>query len=67
VTDKGKGIADIDKAIQPFFTTLPDSERSGMGFTIIQTFMDEMKVVSTLGEGTVVHMSKTFKGELENA
>jgi stage II sporulation protein AB (anti-sigma F factor) len=67
VSDKGKGIADINKAVQPFFTTLPEGERSGMGFTIMQTFMDDFKVVSTLGEGTTVHMSKKFEGVLENA
>lgn len=67
VSDTGKGIADIQKAVQPFFTTLPSDERSGMGFTIMQTFMDEFKVNSIQGEGTVVYMSKSFASEVENA
>ena len=67
VSDTGDGIPDVDKAVQPFFTTLPDDERSGMGFTIMQTFMDEFRVNSVRGEGTVVYMAKTFKPEVENA
>ncbi|MDE7086574.1 MAG: anti-sigma F factor [Clostridia bacterium] len=67
VSDTGDGIPDVDKAVQPFFTTLPDDERSGMGFTIMQTFMDEFRVNSVKGEGTVVYMVKTFKPEVENA
>ncbi|MDE7075811.1 MAG: anti-sigma F factor, partial [Clostridia bacterium] len=58
---------DVDKAVQPFYTTLPDDERSGMGFTIMQTFMDEFRVNSVQGEGTVVYMVKCFKPEVENA
>ena len=67
VSDTGKGIPDVDKAVQPFYTTLPDDERSGMGFTIMQTFMDEFRVNSVEGEGTVVYMVKCFKPEVENA
>ena len=67
VSDTGKGIADVSQAIQPFFTSAPSDERSGMGFTIMQTFMDEFKVNSIKGEGTVVYMSKCFKAEVENA
>lgn len=67
VSDTGRGIADIEQAIQPFYTTLPDDERSGMGFTIMQTFMDEFKVNSIKGEGTVVYMTKQFEAEVENA
>ena len=67
VSDTGKGIADVNKAVQPFYTTLPDDERSGMGFTIMQTFMDEFRVNSAEGEGTVVYMVKCFKPEVENA
>jgi stage II sporulation protein AB (anti-sigma F factor) len=66
VSDTGRGIADVEKAIQPFFTTLPDDERSGMGFTIMQSFMDEFKVQSVVGEGTVVYMTKSFDAEKEN-
>ena len=67
VIDTGRGIDDIEKAVQPFYTTLPDDERSGMGFTIMQTFMDEFKVNSIRGEGTVVYMTKRFEAEVENA
>lgn len=67
VSDTGRGIADIQKAVQPFFTTMPSEERSGMGFTIMQAFMDEFKLNSIVGEGTVVYMTKRFKSEVENA
>jgi stage II sporulation protein AB (anti-sigma F factor) len=67
VSDTGRGIDDIEKAIQPFYTTLPDDERSGMGFTIMQTFMDEFKVNSIKGQGTIVYMTKCFALEVENA
>ena len=66
VSDTGRGIDDVEKAVQPFFTTLPDDERSGMGFTIMQTFMDEFKVDSVRGEGTVVYMTKQLNPEVEN-
>ena len=67
VSDTGRGIADINQAVQPFYTSAPSDERSGMGFTIMQTFMDEFKVNSIQGEGTVVYMTKSFKAEVENA
>ncbi|MGN0806839.1 MAG: anti-sigma F factor [Candidatus Coproplasma sp.] len=67
ISDTGKGIPDVEKAVQPFYTTLPEDERSGMGFTIMQTFMDEFRVSSVQGEGTVVYMVKCFKPEVENA
>lgn len=67
VSDTGRGIADVTKAIQPFYTSAPSDERSGMGFTIMQTFMDEFTVNSIQGEGTVVYMTKSFKAEVENA
>lgn len=62
VRDFGKGIEDVKKAVEPFFTTAPGDERSGMGFTIIQTFMDDMSVESALGKGTSVRMKKVMKG-----
>ncbi|MDE7330316.1 MAG: anti-sigma F factor [Clostridia bacterium] len=67
VSDEGKGIDDISQAVQPFYTSAPSDERSGMGFTIMQTFMDEFKVDSAQGKGTVVYMSKSFSAEVENA
>lgn len=61
VRDFGKGIDNVSEAIEPFFTTAEDAERSGMGFTIMQTFMDEMQVSSQVGKGTVVTMKKVMK------
>ena len=61
VIDKGKGIDDIDRAMQPFFTTQPEKERSGMGFSVMQTFMDKVTVESKPGEGTVVRMQKRLR------
>ena len=58
VKDDGCGIADVERAIQPFFTTKPEQERSGMGFALMSAFMDDMKVVSVVGEGTRVVMTK---------
>ena len=62
VTDEGCGIEDIDRATTPFFTTLEDDERSGMGFTIMQTFMSGFSVESERGKGTRVHMFKSIGG-----
>lgn len=64
VKDKGKGIENIDKAKEPLFTTKPDLERSGMGFTIMENFMDKLVVKSELGKGTTVTMSKRIKKNL---
>lgn len=58
VRDKGCGIADIDEAMRPLFTTDPENERSGMGFTIIENFMDSLRVLSAPGKGTRVIMTK---------
>lgn len=61
ITDKGKGIEDIEKAKEALYTTKPELERSGMGFTIMENFMDEMQVKSAVGEGTTVIMKKIIK------
>src|SRR5690606_20829983 len=61
VEDKGIGIADIEKAMEPFYTSKPNLERSGMGFTVMETFMDSLEVESKKGEGTKVRMRKKFK------
>ena len=58
ISDSGVGIDDLEAALEPFYTTKPDEERSGMGFTIIKTFMDEVKVISGRNVGTVVDMTK---------
>lgn len=60
VRDCGHGIADIEKARQPLYTSRPELERSGMGFTVMETFMDEVTVTSALGRGTTVTMRKTI-------
>ena len=58
VQDEGKGIPNIEKAMEPFFTTHPEQERSGMGFAVMQTFMDDLQVDSVPGQGTTVRMRK---------
>ena len=58
VKDKGRGIEDVEVAMQPLFTTDPDGERSGMGFTLIENFMDSLSVRSSPGKGTRVVMKK---------
>lgn len=58
VEDKGIGIRDVEEARQPFYTTRAEEERSGMGFSFMETFMDEVEVVSKVGEGTCVKMCK---------
>lgn len=63
VSDSGIGIENIDIAKEPLYTTKPNLERSGMGFTIIESFMDEMKIESIVGLGTKVSMKKMIKRE----
>jgi len=63
ISDKGVGISDIEQARQPFFSTAGDESRSGMGFTVMETFMDEVTVISAPGEGTTVKMVKTIKSQ----
>lgn len=58
VEDKGVGIANVEQAMEPLFTTKPDEERSGMGFSFMEAFMDELEVESVPGEGTLVRMQK---------
>ena len=58
VCDKGHGIADVALAMQPLYSGSDDEERSGMGFTVMQSFMDTLKVDSRVGEGTCVTMTK---------
>ena len=63
VSDKGCGIADVSKAMEPLYTGKPEHERSGLGFTIMESFMDKIEVKSTLGIGTVVKMKKVIKND----
>ncbi|MCL2846106.1 MAG: anti-sigma F factor [Firmicutes bacterium] len=60
ISDSGTGIGDLDKMMQPFVTTKPEEERSGMGFTVMQSFMDSLNVESHVGRGTTVSMKKFF-------
>lgn len=62
ITDKGVGIADVEKAMQPMFTTGNPEERAGLGFAVMQSFMDKVKVTSKPGQGTRVVMTKTLAG-----
>lgn len=68
ISDTGKGIENIEMAKRPLYTSKPDLERSGMGFTIMENFMDEMEVQSIVGLGTKVIMKKVIKkDEVEEA
>lgn len=58
IIDTGIGVADVQKAMEPFYTTKPEQERSGMGFTLMQAFMDDVQVISEVGKGTTVIMTK---------
>lgn len=62
VTDNGTGIEDIEKARQPFFSTSPD-DRSGMGFTIMESFMDKLEVIPNIPHGLIVKMEKRLNKE----
>ena len=63
VIDKGVGIADIEKAREPLFSTKVDEERAGLGFTIMEVFTDKLEVRSRVGDGTKVIMAKKYHGE----
>lgn len=64
IRDKGRGIADVAQAMQPSYTTAPeDEERSGFGFTVMQSFMDKLNVRSECGKGTCVTMEKKLQGK----
>ena len=65
VADCGVGIVDIDAARQPFFTTKPEEERSGMGFSFMETFMDVVEIESEVGKGTKITMIKYIERECE--
>ena len=62
VQDKGCGIENIAKAMEPMYTTRPDLERSGMGFAFMEAFMDDVHIESHVNQGTTVFMKKTIYG-----
>lgn len=64
ISDKGKGIENIDIAKEPLYTTKPNLERSGMGFTIMESFMDDVEIDSVFGLGTKIIMKKKIKKHL---
>lgn len=66
ISDSGKGIENVEIAKQPLYTTKPNLERSGMGFTIMESFMDEVKIESIIGLGTKITMKKAIKSQEEN-
>ena len=65
ISDNGKGIENVDVAKEPLYTTKPNLERSGMGFTIMESFMDTMKLESIVGLGTKVTLTKIIKKQEE--
>ena len=58
IKDYGIGISDVEKAMEPLYSTCPDKDRSGMGFAFMEAFMDDLEVESSVGQGTVVRMKK---------
>lgn len=62
VEDYGCGIEDIQQAMQPFYTSNPEQERTGIGFSLMQSFMDALDVSSSPGSGTLVRMTKRLEG-----
>ena len=60
IEDHGRGIENVEQAMEPFFTTGPELERSGMGFAVMRSFMDALEVTSAPGTGTLVRMHKHF-------
>ncbi len=67
ITDNGRGIGDIKQAMQPFWTSVDGFERSGMGFTVMESFMDSIDVASRVGAGTTVRMYKQIAFGAERA
>ena len=61
VTDYGIGVSDLNKIREPFYTTKPEQERSGMGFTVMESFMDDVQLEKNSGKGLTVRMTKNIK------
>lgn len=67
ICDYGIGIDNFKQAMEPFYTSKPNEERSGMGFTVMESFMDEVELKKNGKNGLIVHMEKIFRGEKESA
>jgi len=67
ITDNGRGIPNLKQAMQPFWTSVEGFERSGMGFTVMESFMDSLNVASKVNSGTTVRMIKQFSGGAQAA
>lgn len=65
ITDTGCGIENLDKAMEPLFTSSPDEDRAGLGFTVMESFMDTLSVRSALGKGTTVTMRKKLRSRVQ--
>lgn len=63
VTDTGKGIPNIEEAREPLYTSKPELERSGMGFTVMESFMDKVEIISEIDQGTIITMCKNINKE----
>jgi stage II sporulation protein AB (anti-sigma F factor) len=66
IRDRGCGISDVKQAMEPMFTTAPEEERAGLGFAVMQTFMDKVKVTSAPGKGTTIIMTKKIRPRRNN-
>lgn len=66
IRDRGCGIADVKQAMEPMFTTAQEEERAGLGFAVMQTFMDKLKVTSKVGVGTTIIMTKKLSPRITN-
>ncbi|MEG0691646.1 MAG: anti-sigma F factor [Oscillospiraceae bacterium] len=66
IRDTGCGIENVEQAMEPLFTTAPNDERAGLGFAVMQSFMDKVKVFSKKGRGTTVVLSKKIKSRQQN-
>lgn len=64
IKDNGIGIGNIEQVKEPLYTSKPEMERSGMGFTVMETFMDKLEIISTYGLGTTIVMSKDISKDL---
>ena len=66
IEDYGAGIPDISKAVEPFYTSKPEMERSGMGFSFMEAFMDDLHIESSVGNGTKIIMRKVIGSNRES-